>query len=67
MTTEDYIYCIHAVQAKYPDAILEYPDKLCSVSAYPGGPEVSRQCDKAKAAWLDAFRHLGAQPHVAKG
>jgi hypothetical protein len=63
MTIEDYIASINAVRAKYPGARVECPSKLCSISEYPGGPEVSRRCRRPQSAWKDALRRLTAGAH----
>jgi hypothetical protein len=57
---------IRAIRAIYPDAIVECPDGRYSVSAYPRGPELSRQCNRAKAAWMDAARKIGQRKCVPK-
>jgi hypothetical protein len=57
---------IRAVLAVYPEAIVEFPSTLCSVSAFPRGPEVSRRYAHAKAAWYDAFRALSRGTGHAK-
>jgi|ERR1035437_2552051 hypothetical protein len=67
MTAREYVACINAVLARYPDACVEYPTKLCSVSEYPGGREVSRRCSQAKATWIDAFQRLGKADVVGRG
>jgi hypothetical protein len=59
MTAADYIAFVNAVLARYPDACMEYPTKLRSVSKYPGGSEISRRCRRTKTAWVDAFQHIG--------
>lgn len=67
MTAADYIACIHAVLAQSPDACEEYSTQLCSVSEYPGGPEISFQYRRPKAAWIDSFRRLGKADVIGKG
>jgi hypothetical protein len=55
-----------AIRAVYPEAIVERPDGMYSVSVYPRGPELSRQCRRVKAAWLDAARKIGKRKGVSK-
>jgi hypothetical protein len=46
------------VQAVYPKAIPEWPEQRCSISAYPGGPEISSRCNHAGRAWVSAAKQL---------
>lgn len=57
---------IRAVRAAFPEAIVEWPSELCSVSEVPGGAEVSRRCLHPKAAWLDAARRIGKRRDTSK-
>jgi protein gp37 len=52
---------VRAVQAVYPDAIFEWPSQRCSISEYPGGPEVSARFANTTLAWIDAARTIENQ------
>ena len=47
---------ILVVQAAHPLAAAEWPDRKCSISEYPRGPEISGRYSHPTSAWLDADR-----------
>ena len=58
LLTLTYTECLRAVLAQYPDSIFEWPAERCSISAYPGGPEISRRFTSARPAWIDAAKRV---------
>jgi hypothetical protein len=65
LLTMTYIECIRVVLAVYPDAIFEWPQERCSISAYPRGPEISRRFTSASPAWIDAVKRIIKEIGVA--
>ena len=49
---------VRMVQGVYPQSIAEWPSQSCSISEFPGGPEVSQRFVTAALAWRDAARTI---------
>jgi len=65
LLTLSYTETIRVVIAEYPEAIFEWPAERCSISAYPGGPEISRRFTSAGPAWIDAAKKVVQKIGVA--
>jgi hypothetical protein len=65
LLTLSYTECIRTVIAENPDAIFEWPAQLCSISIYPGGPEISGRFTSARPAWIDAAKRVIENTGVA--
>ena len=61
-----FVESIQAVQPVHPEATVEWPDRMGSISGVPRGAELSRRCSHPKAAWMDAARKLDRRKGSSK-